>query len=173
MTNEEAIKVLLDEWKCIDRNDGINCDRQCEKCDLVMDSAILKDAYNMAIQALSQEPCEDVVSRKDIQDYIAKYLSQYLYEDVRQAVEAIDTYIGDMPSVTQKSGKWILTIEDWNKWTCSNCGYVKRTDIHVNIGWKFCPNCGCRMVEPQESEEISDRNMKMWEGIFKAERRNE
>ena len=42
----------------------------------------------------------------------------------------------------QKSGKWILTIEDWNKWTCSKCGYVKRTDIHVNIGWKYCPNCG-------------------------------
>jgi len=56
MNNEQAIKVLLDEWKCIDRNDGINCDRQCEKCDLVMDSAILKDAYNMAIKALSQEP---------------------------------------------------------------------------------------------------------------------
>jgi len=55
MTNEQAIKVLLDEWKCIDRNDGINCDRQCEKCDLVMDSAILKDAYNMAIQALELE----------------------------------------------------------------------------------------------------------------------
>lgn len=45
----------------------------------------------------------------------------------------------------QKSGKWILTIEDWNKWTCSNCGYVKRTDIHVNIGWKYCPNCGAKM----------------------------
>ena len=43
---------------------------------------------------------------------------------------------------SQKSGKWILTIEDWNKWTCSKCGYVKRTDIHVNIGWKYCPNCG-------------------------------
>lgn len=26
------------------------------------------------------------------------------------------------------------------------------------------------IFEPQESEEISDRNMKMWEDIFKAER---
>lgn len=65
------------------------------------DSRIYK-ALKMAIQALSQEPCDDAISRKDIQDYIAKYLSQYLYEDVRQAVEVIDTYIGDMPSVTQK-----------------------------------------------------------------------
>ena len=59
MTREEAIKVLLDEWKCIDRNDGINCDRKCESCDLVMDSFVLKDAYNMAIKALEQEPCDD------------------------------------------------------------------------------------------------------------------
>lgn len=28
---------------------------------------------------------------------------------------------------------------------------------------------GCK-VEPQGSEEISDRNMKMWEELFKAER---
>ncbi len=66
MNNEQAIKVLLDEWKCIDRNDGINCDRQCEKCDLVMDSAILKDAYNMAIKALEQEPCELLIIKSDI-----------------------------------------------------------------------------------------------------------
>lgn len=63
------------------------------------------EALEMAIQALSQEPCDDAISRRDIQDYIAKYLSQYLYEDVRQAVEVIDAYIGDMPPVTQKSGK--------------------------------------------------------------------
>jgi len=153
MTNEEALQIL----------------------DTIPTIGEQVDALEMAIKALEQqpcpystkdgycqyddiaetipteqEPCDDVVSRKDIQDYIAKYLSQYLYEDVRQAVEAIDTYIGDMPSVTPKSGKWILTIEDWNKWTCSNCGYVKRTDIHVNIGWKFCPNCGAKMQEVED-----------------------
>ena len=31
-------------------------------------------------------------------------------------------------------------------------------------------NIEIKMVEPQESEEISERNMKMWEKIFKAER---
>ena len=61
MTNEEAIKVLLDEWKCIDRNDGINCDRKCESCDLVMDTFVLKDAYNMAIKALEQQSMPTMV----------------------------------------------------------------------------------------------------------------
>ena len=39
---------------------------------------------------------------------------------------------------------------------CTSCGY------YINFGqwgelyskeFKYCPNCGCRMVDPQESEE--------------------
>ena len=55
--------------------------------------------YEDACKKYRKELCEDAISRQAVQDYIAKYLSQYLYEDVRQAVETIDTYIGDMPSV--------------------------------------------------------------------------
>lgn len=78
MTNAEAIKILLNEWKCIDRNDGINCNRKCESCDLVMDSAVLKDAYNLAIKALEakenlQPTCNqlatDVISRQALCEY--------------------------------------------------------------------------------------------------------
>lgn len=54
MTDREAISVLLNEWKCIDRNDGINCDRKCETCDLVMDVETIREAYNLAISALEQ-----------------------------------------------------------------------------------------------------------------------
>ena len=46
-----------------------------------------------------QEPSGDLISRQAVQDYIAKYLSQYLYNDVREAVEVIDEYIGELPSV--------------------------------------------------------------------------
>lgn len=39
---------------------------------------------------------------------------------------------------------WITEMDDmgWNKHTCPNCGYVKRTDIHVSLGWDYCPKCG-------------------------------
>lgn len=60
------------------------------------------EAFDMAIEALSTEPCEDTISRQAAQDYIAKYLSQDLYYDVREAVEVIDEYIGDLPPVTPK-----------------------------------------------------------------------
>ena len=63
--------------------------------------------------------------------------------------------IRDLPPVKpqEPTGHWILSIEDWNKWTCSECGYSERTDIHVSLGYDYCPKCGARMVEPQESEE--------------------
>ena len=54
MTTEEAIKVMENEWKCIDRNDGIHCDRKCENCDFVMNFFDLKDAFNIVFEALEE-----------------------------------------------------------------------------------------------------------------------
>ena len=177
-----------------------------------------------AIKALEQEPCEDAISRQAAQDYIAKYLSQYLYNDVREAVEAIDEYIGELPPVTQKP-ETVTEFAD----RCRECGakygkllkqepcedcisrqiisdYVESHIQEINTGYgdlnehtnrilrmimkyidklppaklqepktghwinnqngtytcdkcggkhsrsNYCPNCGCRMVDPQESE---------------------
>ena len=61
MTNREAIDVLFNEWKCIDRNDGIHCDRKCESCDLVMDVWIIREAFNMAISALQEQELKQEV----------------------------------------------------------------------------------------------------------------
>ena len=100
--------------------------------------------YEDASKKYRQEPCEDAISRQAVQDYIAKYLSQYLYEDVRQAVETIDTYIGDMPSVNpqeQKTGHWKHD-------KCDVCG-ASRPPLLDN----YCPNCGAKMVEPQAESE--------------------
>lgn len=62
MTNEEAIEIIHTEWKCVDRNDGIHCDRKCEECDLVLDVEEIRQAYNMAISALS----EDTIRKSDL-----------------------------------------------------------------------------------------------------------
>jgi hypothetical protein len=47
-----------------------------------------------------------------------------------------------------KTGHWINDngIYAW----CSCC----KEDIYQTGEFKYCPNCGCRMVEPQESEEV-------------------
>ena len=60
----------------------------------------------------------------------------------------------NLPPVTPqkpKTGKWISTETKgvryafWCRYKCSLCGELSD---HTN----FCPNCGAKMVEPQESE---------------------
>jgi len=158
MTREEAIKVLLDEWKCIDRNDGINCDRQCEKCDLVMDSAILKDAYNMAISALEQQPCEDAVSREAVKEQIYEYVISGEYCQTR-GTDLLLKRIGELPPVTPSR----------RKGHCKDCKYfeydsVAKVDgIPLIVAHEICNKWGegcktkedgyCFLFEPQESED--------------------
>lgn len=52
----------------------------------------------------------------------------------------------------RKKGKWKRRIVDsgYNAdWICSECGYRVKTDF---VNYNFCPHCGAKMIEPQESE---------------------
>lgn len=103
--------------------------------------------------SVKQDPCGDAISRQAVQDYIAKYLSQYLYNDVREAVEVIDEYIGELPSVNPQSkiGHWIAHPKGiYAHLVCDKCLSNAPYDCRTH----YCPNCGCRMIEPQESEEV-------------------
>lgn len=108
-------------------------------------------------KALDQEPTTkndlgvDAVNREAVLDLIADYdLS------MGQVVKGIHA----LPSVTPqepKTGKWISTETKgvryafWCRYKCSLCGGLSdRTN--------FCPNCGARMVEPQESKENENIN---------------
>ena len=133
-----------------------------------------EEAVEMAIKALSQEPCDDGNNLCssctnigcEFQSGIVRTKCAF-YMPPHIETDNCGNYVIMQPSVTQKSGKWIG--KDFRKeeyvlvGKCSVCGQVRVID-------KFCPNCGAKMVEPKESEEISDRNMKMWEELFKAER---
>ena len=59
-----------------------------------------------------------------------------------------------IPSAEPKTGQWKRRIVDGGHnadWKCSECGYKLYTDF---VNYNFCPSCGARMVEPQESEDI-------------------
>ena len=51
MTKERAIEVIETEEKCVLRNIR-GCDRDCEKCDLVLPDEDILTAYKMAKEAL-------------------------------------------------------------------------------------------------------------------------
>jgi len=93
-----------------------------------------------------------LISEKQVLDVIneAIRLGRF-YSGKEQTIAEIKA----IPSAEPKTGHWILKIEDWNKWICSECGHVERTDIHVSLGYDFCPKCGANMSEnPTDSKDV-------------------
>lgn len=98
---------------------------------------------------LEQEPCEDAISRQTVKEQIIKY--GFSAPDM-----TVTEFIEDLPTVNpqQKIGHWIdrrvttpgVTFGYWERWKCSLCS---TNSYHSN----YCPNCGAKMVKPQESED--------------------
>ena len=103
------------------------------------------EALDMAIDALEQEPCEDAINREDV----LMALTGEWTEPTDELIHRFIRRIKNLPSVNPqpKTGHWLhfSTSDD-----CSKCGWSTGKYISPS---KYCPNCGCRMVEPQESED--------------------
>lgn len=135
------IKTLSHEPKTIQEKQA-----ESEKYQKVFDDGYA-NGYAQARFDYEQEPCEDCISRQAVLDLIADYdLS------MGQVVKCIHA----LPPVTPqpKTGHWIECMprgtEEWS-YKCSECNFWKYKKT-INLSkFKFCPNCGCRMVE--ESEE--------------------
>lgn len=100
------------------------------------------------------EPCEEAISRKAVLNTLDN-MDDVLDED--RTVEIYKMLLTEcvtvLPSVTPKpkTGHWIYTgdyLTD-GMLKCSECG--EEIDVSESY-YDFCPVCGCRMVEPQESE---------------------
>lgn len=91
-------------------------------------------------------PCEDAISRDAV-------LEKAVYTETEEGWSGytVDVdYIKSLPSVKPqepKTGHWIEDEYEMEV-RCSACG--EENDECSN----YCPNCGAKMVEPQESEEI-------------------
>ena len=132
MTNQEASKVI---------KDGLE--------DMSLDYIDIEqyEALTMAIKALEQEPSGDLISR---QASISKIKELFSLGDCYCDEYSIVGTLNGMPPVTlpPKTGHWIsdVFVDE-----CSVCG--EQTLFFEDQQKNFCPNCGAKMVEPQESEE--------------------
>ena len=98
------------------------------------------EALRMAQEALEQRE-EDAISRQEAIDCLtANGLKKFDF--ILEAREKINALQSVQPK--QKTGEWI---ELNNVVQCLKCG---GTTMFIS---KFCPNCGAKMVKPQESEE--------------------
>ena len=109
------------------------------------DTDRVEDAVDMAIEALSAEPCEDCISREAVLDAINKYIEK------SQSRGTIDDFISfeelvvkDLPSVQpiRPKGEWIeKTVRGSMSLVCSECG----ADLGSICETDFCPTCGADM----------------------------
>ena len=105
---------------------------------------------DLSIKVLEQQTCEDAVSREAVLDIFANNADAVRpYSKTWEEVKAL-------PSVKpQRTGHWIQTQEKDDAepcilWECSECHKEFRSVVHKVSN--YCPSCGCRIVEPQESE---------------------
>ena len=77
-------------------------------------------------------------------------VSEWLYDKTRK--ESIETVIKAIPSAEPKTGYWIENAPEYQNidppYICSECGnmHLRKTN--------YCDQCGAKMVEKQESEEV-------------------
>ena len=84
----------------------------------------------------------DLIDRQKAYEVI----SDYYHHTTDVQHEALREALNRVPSAEpeRKAGKWLWKLADngWADHVCSVCGWTKNTDIHVSLGYKYCPNCG-------------------------------
>ena len=98
------------------------------------------------------ETSQDCISRDDVDAYIAKLMSGYLYDEERTRLEEFSAYLWELPSVKPErpKGKWIFhkSFDDGHK-NCNEC--IECNQCHTWLGYDcyaktpYCPNCGAEM----------------------------
>ena len=90
----------------------------------------------------------DLISRADVlklmQDNWHTHNGDWAMQESMDDIRAL-------PSVTPqepKTGHWISRPHIYGVAFCSECGF----ELKIN-NTNYCPNCGAKMVEPQESED--------------------
>ena len=111
-----------------------------------------EEAVEMAIKALSQEPCDDAISRDMALEKMADYVASG-YADSVEDFEEYSRIICQLPPVTHKSGKWIWS-DEIGRYVCEQCGQSDGKDKEMVESGEYplsnyCRNCGAKM----ESEE--------------------
>lgn len=126
MTREELIKKLEHY-------------RYCLKFQYGWYSKDDDEAFDMAIEALEQEPCADMVSRDSMWEVL-----QRLYGTEGELVEELMSLPPVLPM--PKIGKWICKKEE-DSYRCSLCTFPCHKDNLGAIPTKYCAGCGAYMQE--------------------------
>ena len=103
---------------------------------------------------------EDAISREWLKTAIHNFYYGLKHTSTEEDIQA---YIDAAPSVsTEKIGHWIMPVQDdgmsdpiYYQVRCSECGFdldpqTWHQELHQYGADKYCPKCGCRMMEVEE-----------------------
>ena len=111
---------------------------------------------NELLNALEQEPCEDAISRQAAIEAAMQDVNDRRTHGFNAGATRAANRIKLLPPVKPqepKTGHWKrISMDKYSEhakywYRCDRCG----KDNLGNTDW--CPHCGARMVEPQESED--------------------
>jgi hypothetical protein len=111
------------------------------------------DSLDRVTEYIEKQPCEDAISR---QAYIERY-RKWGYSEYGRKMnnEALAIRVAmSLPPVTPqpKMGHWEYS-EKLLGHVCSACGNPAYWNEDKELLTNYCPNCGAKMTEPQESED--------------------
>jgi hypothetical protein len=128
MTREEKLAILKD---IIDGE--------------IINPQVRKDVGEWAIKALEQESqtfkwCTDC-KEYDQEKHCCHRYSKVIKDTVAEIRQEL------------KTGHWV-GIDEYphEDYECDNCGFIHTFIDGHTAQYNYCPNCGAKMVEPQESE---------------------
>ena len=175
MTREEAKRRLLDIERCTPihtREDA----RDFEALEMAIQALSQEPTEKpMTVDEMEREyekskalfhkivECDDAISREAVIDAIRFGISNIrafndttmirFYERENEALKKAIERVNKLPSVTQRSGKWIEK-DGWDGdvyYECSVCEepFCLIDGTPTDNMYNYCPNCGAKMVEPQ------------------------
>ena len=124
----------------------------CERFEWGIDGNVYKITKAKDGKEICQQVCRDAISRQAVLEKMADYVASG-YADSAEDFEEYSRIICQLPSVTstQKHEKWI-DYRDEGFVECPFCGHATNCEDDIDE-LHYCFYCGCRMVEPQESED--------------------
>ena len=141
MIQQEEDQLLMQVQKSL----GYDIDKDELLRALNYDRDQYQKGYKDGLNQYNQATSIDCISREDA----IRIASGYCH------FSNIPEELKKLPSVNPqpKTGHWIDdTSLGYHVSICSNCNWRGHGDTCLIYKPKYCPNCGCRMVEPQESE---------------------
>lgn len=123
--------------------------------------ARIKEALDMAIKVLEQQPSGDAISRQEVLDALDKnkYSNEFCEEhciDWSINLGMAHIVVNELKPVklTRPTGRWISRwCGDIHFYVCSECSkefsYDAETGIDIT-NYNYCPYCGAKMIEPQD-----------------------